>query len=92
MKADILETQSVTKSYTKEVSKPQPVLDYSLPLKELKKVMPPLITVRQAAAMGIACDRKIRKMCAEGTIPSVKVGSDWRIRRDEFFEQFLSVY
>ena len=49
---------------------------------------PILMTIRQAESTGVACARKVRMMCASGEIRAVKVGTDWRINRDAFFEHF----
>lgn len=66
-------------------------IDYSLPADVLASTLPPMLTIRQAAGTGVASDRMLRKMCAEGDIKATKVGSDWRIARDPFFRQFCLV-
>ena len=63
-------------------------IDYGLPTEEIVRSLPPLITVRQAEAMGAACGRQLRKMCASGELAATKVGSDWRIARDPFLRRF----
>ncbi|MDO4539036.1 MAG: helix-turn-helix domain-containing protein [Coriobacteriales bacterium] len=65
--------------------------DYSLPPLELVAKLPPLLTINQAAKTGAASARMLRKMCANNQIKAIKVGSDWRIYRDEFFDQFFFV-
>lgn len=63
-------------------------IDYSLPPEVIVTLLPPMLTVRQAAGTGVASARMLRKMCADGDIRAMKVGSDWRIARDPFFRQF----
>lgn len=69
----------------------KPEIDYGLPVDVLASTLPPMLTIRQAAGTGVASERMLRKMCAEGDIKATKVGSDWRIARDPFFRQFCLV-
>ena len=48
----------------------------------------PLITCEEAASLGIAKARHIRKMCESGEIKAVKVGRIWRINRDALLSQY----
>jgi excisionase family DNA binding protein len=63
-------------------------IDYGLPADVLASTLPPLITIGQAEALGAASGRKLRKMCATGELRATKVGTDWRIARDQFFRRF----
>lgn len=53
--------------------------------KDLKK-LPLMLTVTQSAIIANTSDRYIRKLCESGEIPSVKLGREWRVKRDEFLE------
>lgn len=46
------------------------------------------LTPRYIADTGLASQRLIQGMCADGTIDAVRFGGTWRIRRDEFNRQF----
>ena len=48
----------------------------------------PLITPREAEAIGVADERTVRRWCANGKIRATKVGRDWRIGRDALLKQF----
>jgi excisionase family DNA binding protein len=48
----------------------------------------PLITPTEAASLGVATDRHIRRMCERGEIKAVLVGNRWRINRDSLLKQF----
>lgn len=63
-------------------------IDYSIPSEMLTAVLPPLITVKQAEAIGAGSGRKIRLMCARGELKAAKVGTDWRLARDPFLRHF----
>ena len=63
-------------------------LDYSLPTEHLVKLLPPLITIRQAEETGAASARTLRRMCGRGDLKATKIGSDWRIARDPFLRYF----
>lgn len=41
----------------------------------------PLMRTREVAALGIGCDRTIRRMCERGQIKAAKVGGRWYIDR-----------
>lgn len=48
----------------------------------------PLITTKEAEALGIGRERTVRQMCERGAIRATKVGSTWRIPRDPLLKQF----
>ena len=48
----------------------------------------PLLTVKEAEALGVGCERTVRQMCERGKIQATKVGSTWRIARDPLLRQF----
>lgn len=48
----------------------------------------PLITTKEAEALGIGRERTVRQMCETGKIQAAKVGSTWRINRDALLKQF----
>ena len=41
----------------------------------------PLMRTREAAALGIGCERTVRRMCERGQIKAAKVGGRWHIDR-----------
>lgn len=52
------------------------------------RLLPLLLSVRQAAELLNVSEKHIRDLCRDGTIRSVRVGSSWRIGRDALLEQF----
>lgn len=52
------------------------------------RLLPLLLSVRQAAELLNVSEKHVRDLCRDGTIRSVRVGSSWRIGRDALLEQF----
>ena len=48
----------------------------------------PLITTKEAEALGIGPARTIRMMCERKEIQATKIGQTWRIARDPLLAQF----
>ena len=57
-------------------------------MKEELREMPPLFTPRQLADMtgGQLNECTVRRKCASGEVPAVKVGKKWFIVRDRLLE------
>lgn len=63
-------------------------LDYGLSTEQLVRLLPPLLTIRQAEETGAASARTLCRMCVRGDLKATKIGSDWRIARDPFLRNF----
>lgn len=48
--------------------------------------MADLLTVAEAASFLRVSERTIRRMCAEGDLPAIRVRTAWRIRRVDLAE------
>lgn len=48
----------------------------------LKHSLPPMLNSNQAAEVANLSQRTINRMCSTGKLKAVKVGSIWRINRD----------
>jgi excisionase family DNA binding protein len=60
--------------------------NYSLPIEEVLEALPPLISVGEAARLGIASRRTIRRLCKCGALEATKVNGCWRIVRESLRE------
>ena len=54
---------------------------------QVRQAYPEVLNVRQAAAIGFASERQIRRMCADGRIYATKAGKRWSIPRGRFLAQ-----
>ena len=50
--------------------------------------LPLLLSVRVMASTGAGAESMIRKLCRTGELPATKVGTDWRVWRDDFLDYF----
>ena len=50
--------------------------------------LPLLLSVRVMASTGAGAESMIRKLCRTGVLPATKVGTDWRVWRDDFLGCF----
>ena len=51
--------------------------------------MPPLMSVGQTASiLNDMSERTVRLLCETGRIYAVKVGSQWRVNRDDLYRQY----
>lgn len=47
---------------------------------------PAIMTAYEAAELASLSHRTIVRLCANGTIPAVKIGYQWRINREKFMK------
>ena len=51
--------------------------------------MPPLMTVADTSrVLGGLPKRTVQKLCADGELPAVKLGRQWRVNRDRLYAQY----
>ena len=50
--------------------------------------LPLLLSVRVMASTGAGAESMIRRLCRAGELPATKVGTDWRVWRDDFLDYF----
>lgn len=48
---------------------------------------PQFVTVPEAAVLLRVDEATVRRHCANGKLPSVKIGGNWRIRREDLLAQ-----